>query len=167
MARNSIVCHLNTKKSMRYPAILLALLLVAAVGCKKEDDASATPAGSGGGGATACSYTTGGWGAWTNGYRERTVAASPTGCTGTPPASNRGWLRITNNSTNPYRVTVTGPSSLAPFDLPGGYMQDSIYVGTGSYGIYALQLSGYVFTASEFNGTRGVVRCNLAQWSFP
>lgn len=102
--------------------------------------------------------------------------ASPTGCTGTPPASidehpcvdaSRGWLRVSNLSTNPYQVTITGPSAIEPFELPGGYMMDSIYVGTGSYGIHALQLSGYVFTPSEFNGTRTVPLCNKVSWSFP
>lgn len=161
--------------NMRYFLLVSMALSLSLVGCKKDDDeapAPTVPVITG----TPCTYTVGAWGPWEDGYRERTVVASPTGCTGTPPASieehpcvdgNDGWLRVVNNSSNPYRVTITGPTSLPPFDLAGGFMLDSIYVGAGSYGLYALQLSGYIFTPSEFNGTRTVVQCNQASWSFP
>lgn len=76
-------------------------------------------------------------------------------------------MRVTNNSSNPYRVTITGPTAIDAFDLPGGYMVDSVYVGVGTYGLQSLQLSGYIFTPSEFNATRNVTVCNVAQWSFP
>jgi len=46
-------------------------------------------------------------------------------------------------------------------------MADSVFVGVGTYGLQSLQLSGYVFTPSEFNGTRNITRCNVGQWAFP
>lgn len=155
---------------MKCPQLFTVAALVAIMavtGCKKDDpEPPATP----------CTYTVGGWSAWSNGLRTRSVSAQPAGCTGTAPANtdthycvtlNEGWLRVSNYSTNPYRITITGPTSVQPFNLNGGYMQDSIPVDVGTYGIHALQLSGYVFEASEFTTSKAVARCNVAQWSFP
>lgn len=141
-------------------------------GCKKEEAPAPPPAAGG----IPCTYTVGPWSAWSNGIRTRSVSASPDGCTGTAPASteehycnstNAGWLTVINYSTNPYRVTITGSSTVPSFTLQGGYMMDSILVNVGTYGIHALQLSGYVFTPSEFNATKNVSRCNVVSWSFP
>ncbi len=154
---------------MKKVQIITMAALVASMawsGCKKEDKAVAPN----------CTYTVGEWSAWSNGVRTRTVSSGPDGCTGTPPPStelhfcnstNQGWLKITNYSSNPYQVTITGPSTIAPFTLQGGYYQDSILVGVGTYGIHSLQLSGYVFTPSEYNATKNVPRCNVVSWSFP
>ena len=147
--------------------IAVACLLFA---CSKDKDTPATVQG------TPCTYTVGQWSAWTNGVRTRTVTAAPAGCVGTLPATtenhtcialNRGWITVRNYSTNPYRVTITGPSSWPPFDLPGGMMQDSIPLGPGNYGLYSLQLSGYVLFPSEFNGNISLPLCNERIWSFP
>ena len=44
---------------------------------------------------TACTYTTGAWGACqSNGTQTRTVSASPSGCTGTPPASSQSCTYV-------------------------------------------------------------------------
>ncbi len=151
---------------------VLIALGIALVACSKDKDDTPAPAPS----AVACTYTVGAWGPWVNGYRERTVVASPTGCSGTPPPSieahycvvlQKGFLKVTNFSSNPYMITITGPTAVSPFELPGGYMRDSILVGPGTYGLQSLQLSGYVFTPSQFNATRSVVQCGVAQWSFP
>ncbi|MBX2974157.1 MAG: hypothetical protein KF797_13755 [Flavobacteriales bacterium] len=80
---------------------------------------------------------------------------------------NKGWLKIVNYSSNPYQVTITGPTSIPAFTLQGGYQVDSISVDVGTYGIYSLQLAGYLLYPSEFNTTKSVTRCNVIGWSFP
>ncbi len=80
---------------------------------------------------------------------------------------NQGWMTIRNLSTNPYVVTITGPSSWPPIWMDGGAVRDSIPLSAGTYGVYAVQQSGYVLYPSEFNATKVVSRCNVAAWSFP
>lgn len=161
-------------------SLLLSLCVLAALSCSKKNDDPAQPAspggGGGGGGTTPCTYTVGPWSAWAGGIRTREVTAEPVGCTGTAPQAiqyhscytgDRGWLKITNLSSNPYRVTITGPTGWPPMDLNGGYMFDSLLVDVGTYGLHSLQLSGYIFTPSEFNTTVTVQRCQVRTWSFP
>lgn len=158
---------------MKYYALIA--LSIALVACSKDEEDTPAPVPLPPS-EVPCSYEVGAWGPWVNGYRERTVVAYPDGCVGTPPPSveqhycvgqQGGFLRVRNFSSNPYLVTITGPTYVAPFELPGGFMRDSIFVDTGVYDLESLQLSGYIFTPSEFSITRSVVQCGVAQWSFP
>ncbi len=160
------------KRTTLYFSAIAALTMALAFGCKKDDKAAPSASGNG----TPCSYTLGPWSAWADGIRTRTVSATPDGCTGTMPSTteehpcrtqNKGWLKIVNYSSNPYEVTITGPTNIPVFTLQGGYQQDSIYVGVGTYGIHSLQLAGYVLYPSEFNTTKAVPRCGVVSWSFP
>lgn len=153
---------------MTFTALVCATLF----SCSKDKDDPAAPIISG----TPCTYTVGEWSNWSNGVRTRTVSASPDGCVGTMPAAtethwcmgaNGGWLTIYNVSTNPYQVTITGPSTIPSFTMNGGTVRDSIYVGNGTYGLHSLQLSGYAIFPSEFNATRTVGSCNVQTWTFP
>lgn len=152
-------------KKLQLMTMAALVASLAFVGCKKEETAVAP-----------CSYTVGPWSDWSNGVRTRTVSATPSGCTGTAPSStelhycntlNKGWLKVTNYSSNPYQVSITGPTTVTPFTLQGGYYMDSIQVDVGTYGINALQLSGFVFTPSQFNGTKSATLCDVVGWSFP
>lgn len=155
----------------------LALCTMLAFACSKKNDDPAQPAPTGGGGGTPCTYTVGPWTPWLLGIRTREVTAEPTGCTGTAPTGiqyhschtgNKAFLKVSNLSSNPYRVTITGPTSVPVFDLPGGFMRDSIMVNTGTYGMHSLQLSGYVLYPSEFNATANAnTKCQVNTWSFP
>lgn len=80
---------------------------------------------------------------------------------------NKGWLKIVNYSSNPYEVTITGPTNVPAFTLQGGYQVDSVSVDVGTYGIHSLQLAGYVLYPSEYNTTKSVTRCDVIGWSFP
>lgn len=149
---------------MRTTVLAAILLAILATACKKEEKDPP------------CSYTVGAWSAWSNGFRTRTVTPSSPDCTVGSPATieehpcvlaNKGWLTIRNNSTNPYSVSVTGPTTVPTFTLAGNTQRDSIYLGTGNYELYALQLSGYVVFPSEFNGTASMASCNDLIWSFP
>jgi hypothetical protein len=155
--------------------LALAICAMLAFSCNKKNDDTVRPSSD-----TTdppCSYTIGPWSAWSNGIRTREVTATPSPCTGTPPASidyhtcytdNKMFLRVVNYSSNPYRITITGPTTVPVFDLPGGYMRDSIMVNTGTYGLHSLQLSGYVLYPSEFNGTiSSSTKCTTNAWSFP
>jgi hypothetical protein len=157
---------------MNRTTLLALLLCTTIVACKKDDDTTVAPVVSG----TPCTYTVGNWSAWIDGVRTRTVTAAPAGCVGTVPATtenhpcvaaNKGWLKVVNNSANPYDVTITGPTAVNDFTLPGGYQADSIYVGVGTYGLHSVQLSGYVLFPSEYNTTITLPRCNVVTWSFP
>lgn len=148
---------------------LAALVATLATSCKKDDDPVVPYV-------PPCTYTVGDWGPWVNGVRSRSVTASPDGCTGTAPAStqthvcvslNRSYLAVRNYSTNPYQVTITGGSSVAPFTLSGGELRDSIVVNPGFYSLHSEQLSGFVLYPSLYDGSRNLSVCEKYTWSFP
>ncbi|HPY82149.1 MAG: hypothetical protein M0R02_01275 [Bacteroidales bacterium] len=68
--------------------------------------------------------------------------------------SETGTLKFVNTSSNPYRVYING--SVA-FDMNGGTTKYENYMSTGFYSIRVLQLSGYLFTATDktYTGTLG------------
>lgn len=66
--------------------------------------------------------------------------------------SSTGSLKFVNTSSNPYRVYINGTVA---FDMNGGTTQYKYKMPTGAYTLRVLQLSGYLFTATDltFNGT--------------
>lgn len=75
-----------------------------------------------------------------------------------------GYLTITSNSGNPYRIEVNG--SVLLNSMPGRTTQNYT-ARSGNYSITATQLSGYVFSPTVVTRSVSVSQCQTTTFVFP
>lgn len=82
----------------------------------------------------------------------------------TPIITATGTLTFVNTSSNPYRVYINGT---ATYDMSGNTTQYNYYVGTGSYTIRVLQLSGYAVYPTDQIYTGSITCGQTLTTTFP
>lgn len=75
-----------------------------------------------------------------------------------------GYLNITNNSSNPYDIYV---DNVYQVRIPGKSPQNIAINEGGNHTLYAKQVSGYAFKATERTASLTVERCKQYNWQVP
>jgi hypothetical protein len=90
---------------------------------------------------------------------------NPVNTTTQPCQANRfGWFRFSNDSNNPYDVYIDG---VYWGRVSGKKISDQAKANSGTYKLYAKQVSGYLLYATERNQTVTLGSCKEYTWEFP